>query len=118
MKSYPKALDNYRRLLAFHLNEMPPSFNYEMGNIYLNMGKYDSANSYLVRSVRSDPSNGYILYSMASCFYLRGKTEESLKWFERSFKTKTLEKSFVDHDALLASLQNDKRFKDLKKKYL
>ncbi len=118
MKGYPKALENYRRFLAFHPTDMPPSFNYEMGNIYLNTGKYDSANSYLVRAVRTDPLNGHVLYSMASCFYLRGKTEESLKWFERSFKTKALEKSFVDQDALLGPLQNDKRFKDLKKKYL
>ena len=89
-----------------------------MGNIYMNIGKYDSAHSYLIRSYQSDPSNGYILYSMASCIYLRGNIEESLKWFERSFKTNALGRSFVDHDTLLGSLQNDKRFKVLKKKYL
>ncbi|MEJ0082413.1 MAG: hypothetical protein WDM78_16010 [Puia sp.] len=55
---------------------------------------------------------------MAGCIYLRGNIEESLKWFERSFKTNALNKSFVDHDVLLGSLQEDKRFKDLKKKYL
>jgi tetratricopeptide (TPR) repeat protein len=116
--NYPKALENYRRFLAFHPKEIPSSVNYEIGNIYMNLGKYDSANSYLVRSYQSDPSDGYILYSMASCIYLRGNTEESLKWFERSFKTNALKKTVVDHDALLGSLQDDKRFKDLKKKYL
>ena len=118
MKNYVKALENYRKFLAFHPNEIPSSFSYEMGNIYMNMDKYDSAHSYLIRSYQNDPSNGYILYGMASCIYLRGNTEESLKWFERSFKTNALERSFVDHDALLGSLQNDKRFRDLKKKYL
>jgi tetratricopeptide (TPR) repeat protein len=118
MKNYTEALENYRKFLAFHPNELPSSFNYEMGNIYMNMGKYDSAHSYLIRSYQSDPSNGYILYSMASCIYLRGNIEESLKWFEKSFKTNALERSFVDHDMLLGSLQDDKRFKDLKKKYL
>ena len=89
-----------------------------MGNIYMNLGKYDSAHSYLIKSYQRDPSNGYILYSMASCIYLSGNIEESLKWFERSFKTNTLERDYVDQDALLRSLQDDKRFKDLKKKYL
>jgi tetratricopeptide (TPR) repeat protein len=118
IKNYPKALDNYRKFLAFYPKEIPSSFNYEMGNIYLNTGKYDSAYSYLVRSYQSGPPNGYILYSMASCIYLRGNIDESLKWFERSFKTNAFEKSFVDQDTLLGSLQNDKRFKDLKNKYL
>jgi tetratricopeptide (TPR) repeat protein len=118
MKNYPRALENYRKYLAFYPKEIPSSFNYEMGNIYLNTGKYDSANSYLVRSYQSGPPNGYIIYSMASCIYLRGNIDESLKWFERSFKTKAFDKSFVNQDKLLGSLQNDKRFKDLKNKYL
>ncbi len=118
MKNYGKALENYRKFLSFHPNEIPSSFNYEMGNIYMNMGKYDSAHNYLIRSYQSDPSNGYILYSMASCIYLGGNIEESLKWFERSFQTNALKRSFVDHDPLLGSLQDNKRFRDLKNKYL
>jgi hypothetical protein len=55
---------------------------------------------------------------MASCIYLQGNIETSLEWFERAFKTNALKRSFVDHDALLGSLQDDKRFRDLKKKYL
>ena len=118
IKNYSKALENNRKFLAFHPNEVPSSFNYEMGNIFMNTGKYDSAYNYLVRANQSDPSNGYILYSLAACIYLRGNVEESLKWFERSFKTNALERSFVDQDTLLGPLQNDKRFKDLKNKYL
>jgi tetratricopeptide (TPR) repeat protein len=115
---YSKALENYRRYLAFHPKEIPSSFNYEMGNVYMNLGKYDSARNYLTKSYQSDPVDGHVLYSMATCIYLSGNVEESLRWFQRSFETKTLDKTFVDRDALLGSLQNDKRFKDLKKKYL
>jgi|GEM_PF-1273222 len=118
IKNYQNALDSYRKFLTIQPNGVPPSFNYELGNIYLNMRQYDSAYNYLVRCYQSDSSNGYFLYSMASCIYLRGNTEESLKWFEKSFRTNKVEKSFVDHDALLGTLQDDKRFRDLKKKYL
>lgn len=117
IKNYQAALDSYTKYIASHPREIPTSFNYEMGNIYLNTGKFDSAFSYLSTSYQSDSTNGYVLYSMASCIYLRGNTEESLKWFERSFRTKALDRTFVDRDALLKPLQDDKRFKDLKKKY-
>ena len=112
------ALENYWKFIAFQPNETPSSFNYVMGNIYMNLGKYDSSYSYLIRSFRSDSSNGYILYSMASCIYLQGNIETSLEWFERSFQTNALKRSYVDHDMLLGSLQDDKRFRNLKKKYL
>ena len=115
---YDSALENYRRFIAFQPNGTPASVNYEMGNIYMNTGKSDSAYSYLYRAFQSDSSNGYILYSMATCIYLRGNIEESLKWFERAFQTNALKRSYVDKDALLGTLQDDKRFRDLKKKYL
>jgi tetratricopeptide (TPR) repeat protein len=115
---YPTALENSSKFIGFHENDVPSSLDYEIGNIYMNLGIYDSAYSYLIRSYHRDSTNGYILYSMASCIYLQGDTKKSLKWFERSFKTKAIERSFVEHDALLASLQDDKTFKFLKKKYL
>jgi len=115
---YDPALENYLKFITFQPNETPSSFNYIMGNIYMSIGKYDSAYSYLFRSFQSDASNGYNLYSMASCIYLKGNTDESLVWFERSFKTNALKRIFVDHDTLLGSLQDDKRFRELKKKYL
>jgi tetratricopeptide (TPR) repeat protein len=114
---YPGTLESYYKYIASHPDEIPTSFNYEMGNIYLNTGKFDSAYRYLFMSYQSDSANGYILYSIASCIYLRGNTGESLKWFERSFRTKALELNFVDQDMLLRPLQDEKRFRDLKKKY-
>jgi tetratricopeptide (TPR) repeat protein len=116
--NYDSALENYRRFIAFQPNETSLYYNYDMGNMYMYLGNYDSANRYLSKSFQSDPSNGYILYSMASYIYLQGNIETSLEWFERAFKTNALKRSFVDHDELLGSLQDDKRFRDLKKKYL
>ncbi len=116
--SYGEAMENYQKFIEFQPHERPASFNYTMGNIYINTGKYDSALTYLVRSLQSDSSNGFILYSMASCIYLQGNTETSLYWFERSFNTNALKRSFVDHDTILGALQEDKKFRDLKKKYL
>jgi tetratricopeptide (TPR) repeat protein len=114
---YTTAMESSTKFTGFREDEVS-SFDYEIGNVYMNLGKYDSAYSYLLRSYQRDSTNGYILYSMASCIYLQGDTKESLVWFERAFKARVFEKSYVEHDVLLASLQDDKNFKVLKKKYL
>ncbi len=117
LKNYSAALSDYQKSLSTRPGNTLASVYCEMGNIYLNVGKYDSAYDYLNKSYVKDSTNGLILYSMASCIYLKGNTEESLKWFERSFQTKALEKSYVENDNLLNSLKDDKRYKDLKRKY-
>jgi tetratricopeptide (TPR) repeat protein len=117
LRNYSAALPDYQKSLpSLPDNTLAAAYN-EMGNIYLNMGKYDSAYDCLNKSFLKDSTNGSVLYSIASCYYLKGNTEESFIWFEKSFQTKMLEKSAVENDVLLAALKDDKRYKDLKKKY-
>jgi tetratricopeptide (TPR) repeat protein len=117
LRNYSAAMPDYQKSLpSLPDNTLAAAYN-EMGNIYLNLGKYDSAYDYLNRSFLKDSTNGAVLYSIASCYYLKGNTDESLIWFEKSFQTKMLEKSAVENDVLLAALKDDKRYKDLKKKY-
>ena len=40
-----------------------------------------------------------------------------LAWFERSFQTKTPSYSEIKRDKLLADMRNNKKFKELLKKY-
>ncbi|MDP9040935.1 MAG: tetratricopeptide repeat protein, partial [Bacteroidota bacterium] len=117
LRNYSAALPDYQKSISsLPDNTLAAAYN-EIGNIYMNLGKYDSAYDYLNRSFLKDSTNGAVLYSIASCYYLKGNIEESLKWFEKSFQTKMLEKSAVENDILLAALKDDKRYKDLKKKY-
>jgi tetratricopeptide (TPR) repeat protein len=117
LRNFSAALPDYQKSLpSLPDNTLAAAYN-EMGNIYLNLRKYDSAYDCLNKSFLKDSTSGAVLYSIASCYYLKGNTEESFRWFERSFQTKMLEKSAVENDVLLAALKDDKRYKDLKKRY-
>ncbi len=93
------------------------TFNIELGVIYLNTGKLDSAAFFYRRAYAKDSTNGYASYGIGASLALMGKTDESFPWFERSFQTKTPQLRGDKKDKLLADMRNNKKFKELLKKY-
>lgn len=116
-QNYAKALDDYSRTILLKLDTSIASFNTEFGNIYLSLGKYDSALSYFYKSYAKNPNDGLCTYGIATAILSQGKTDESLAWFEKSFKTKAVKYSDIKKDKLIAAVRDDKRFKDLLKQY-
>jgi tetratricopeptide (TPR) repeat protein len=117
LQNYAAALTDYAKVYN-NMNGVPGlSLNNEMGNIYLNLGKYDSAYEYYDRARTKDSGNGAALYGLGSVLFLKGKPEDALAWFEKSFQTKTVNYNDVKKDKLIAALRDDKRFKALVKKY-
>ena len=117
MQNYPEALPFYTRSMALRLDTALPSFNLEMGTLYLHTGKYDSAYAFYQMAYLKDSTNGLASYGIASSVALQGKADESLTWFEKSFQTKTVNYSDFKKDKLLADLRNNKKFVDQLKKY-
>lgn len=117
LQNYPGALDNYTRSLNLRLDSSINSFNNELGNIYLNLGKYDSAYTYFNKSYTKDNNDGFATFGIAASVLSLGKKDESLTWFEKSFKTKAVKYSDIKKDKIIASIRDDKRFKELLKKY-
>ncbi len=118
LQNYPAALTDYAKVYPTVQNNPAIPINTEMGNIYLNMNKYDSAFDYYNRSYLKDSAgNGAAMYGIGSVFYLRGKPDDALVWFEKSFQTKKVNISDIKKDKLIAALRDDKRFKALIKKY-
>jgi tetratricopeptide (TPR) repeat protein len=116
LQNYTAALPFYSRSLALHLDTVK-SFPVEMGVVYLNTGKYDSAYYYYQRAYQRDSTNGLASYGIGSSLALQGKADESIVWFERSFRKKTPSYAEIKRDRLLAEMWNNKKFKDLVKKY-
>ncbi|MBC7902139.1 MAG: tetratricopeptide repeat protein [Gemmatimonadaceae bacterium] len=117
LKNWQAALPDYQLVSAQRLDSGLSSFNYEMATVYLNQAKYDSAIAYYNRDYVKDSSNGFLSYGIASAMLLKGKVDESLVWFEKCFKTKQKREKDIKNDPLIASIQDDKRFKALLKKY-
>ena len=117
LQNYTAALPMYVRSLSLHLDTVSTTFNIEMGNVYLNTGKYDSAYYFCQKAYQKDSTNGYASYGIGACLALQGKADESMVWFERSFQTKTPTYGEIKKDKLLGDVRNNKKFKELLKKY-
>lgn len=115
--NYAAALPFYSRYLGLHPDSVKTSFAIEMGVVYLNTGKYDSAYSFFRKAYQQDSTNGYASYGIGSSLALQRRTDESIAWFERSFRKKTPGYGEIKKDRLLADLRNNKKFKELLKKY-
>ena len=117
LQNYTMALPYYSRSLALHL-DTAHSFPVEMGVVYLNTGKYDSAYYYCHKAYQRDTTNGLASYGIGSSLALQGKADESIIWFERSFRMKTPSYAEIKRDRLLGDkIRNNQKFKDLLKKY-
>jgi tetratricopeptide (TPR) repeat protein len=117
LQNYPAALNSYSIFLNLKLDISVPSFNNELGRIYLNLGKYDSAYSFFSKSYAKDSTDGTAAYGIATALLSQGKKDDALIWFEKSFRTKPLKNSEIKKDKLIAAIRDDKRFKELMKKY-
>ena len=117
LQNYTAALPFYGVALQQRLDTGVGSFNIELGVIYLNTGKLDSAAFFYRKAYQKDSTNGYASYGIGASLALMGKTDESFPWFERSFQTKTPSYGEIKKDKLLAEMRNNKKFKELLKKY-
>ncbi|GGB03678.1 tetratricopeptide repeat protein [Puia dinghuensis] len=116
MQHYAEALPLYSR--ALQVDTVQASFPMEMGIVCLNTGRYDSAYLFCQRAWRQDSTNGYTAYCIGASLYLQGKVNESMTWFGKAFRKKTPAAAIIKRDQQLAALRDDKKFKELLKKYL
>ncbi len=114
---YNNALPDYIKYGSATRDSVPNTLQYQLGNIYLNLGRYDSAIVCFQKILSGDQANGSAMYGIGSSLFLKGKKEEALPWFEKSFQTKSIQSADVKKDKLIAGLKNEKDFKALMKKY-
>jgi tetratricopeptide (TPR) repeat protein len=115
--NYANALPYYSKCLNLKIDSASPTFNNELGSIYLNLKKYDSSFFYYNKSYDKNAGDGIACYGIATTKLLQGKKDESLTWFEKSFSLNDPKYAEIKKDKLIADIRDDKRFKQLLKKY-
>jgi tetratricopeptide (TPR) repeat protein len=116
-KEYALALSDFQKVIAARPVDKSASVYFEMGRVYLDLKKMDSSFLYMNKAYRIDTTNAQAMYGMAGCYYAKGNEDESLVWIEKALQQKTLDPAYVENDDLFASFKDDKRYRDLRKKY-
>ena len=114
---YKSALPDYLAARNQQLITDSASYNYQLGEIYLNLGQPDSSLACFEKQYAIDSNNGPVALGMATALVQKGKMDESLPLFEKALQTKTVTPRKLKNNKLIASIQDNKRFKDLLKKY-
>jgi tetratricopeptide (TPR) repeat protein len=114
---FSHALPDYIKSKTTGLDTVFSNLGCQLGNTYLNLGRYDSASTCYREILNKDTANAWALYGMGTCNFLKGNKGEALQWFERSFQTKLINSADIKKDRLIANLRNEKDFKALMKKY-
>lgn len=116
--NYTAALPDYLNWETQSPDSLSKNFYYELGSIYLNTGRYDSASTCFNKALSTNKNDGFSMYGIATSYFLKGNTQNAMDWFEKSFQTKMIQPGEIKKDKLIGDLKNDKNFKALVKKYL
>ena len=98
-------------------NYQPHSFRMELGYIYLQLGKSDSAQVQYQEILQQDSSDAQAWYGLAVVYVQKNQFDQALPHFERAFGYRTIKYATVKKDKLIAGIRDDKRYKSLIKKY-
>ncbi|MEP6750494.1 MAG: tetratricopeptide repeat protein [Bacteroidota bacterium] len=104
VQNWNDALKDYEVYRSRGIDSGVKEFDLQLGNIYLNTGKKDSAYSCFNRFYTADTTNGLAMYNMARVLYFTGKTDEALALFDRSFQTKMVTKSDIKKESLVFTI--------------
>jgi tetratricopeptide (TPR) repeat protein len=117
VQNWTAALPDYLKTIELELDSAQPGFSNELGRIYLQVAKYDSALLWFQKTIAKNAADQQALYGIASTYYLQNKMDDALTWFETLFKQGGFNFSSIKKDKLIAPIRDDKRFKALQKKY-
>lgn len=118
LSDYPHALSDYQTYRLLKKSAVQPkTFWVELGTIYLQMDKSDSAQSVFNSLLKVDSADAQAWYGMAIVYVQKNQFDQAMPCFEKAFGSGAIKYAVVKKDKLLASIRDDKRYKSLIKKY-
>jgi len=118
--NYQLALQRYQAIQLPDIETEAPGFNIELGYIYANLGRLDSALQVFNRAYQYNQLDAAACFGIGAITYMQhpGNADAYYSWFDKAFQRKKLDKDFVKKNPpLIDGLKNEKRYRDLVDKY-
>jgi len=84
-----------------------------LGNASKQTKNYGRALEAFQRALVLDPSNPSPIYQIGTVYALQGARDAAFRWLSKAKKTRRIDMTQIETDPALASLKNDRRFRDL-----
>lgn len=108
MGQYKSATTDYYHAFSLDSTLQSPDACYKMGITLLYQRQPDESLKYLLAVGNKDDIKGQSYYAIGCVYVLKKKQDEALNWFEKSFQTGLISKTYLRKDKLLESI--DKSF--------
>jgi tetratricopeptide (TPR) repeat protein len=105
---YKNATADYLNAFALDSAARTPDAYYNLGVAFLHQKDADQSLKFLSAVGNKDRLKGQSYYAIGCAYVFQRKQEEALKWFEKSFQTGLITKTYIRRDKLLESI--DKSF--------
>lgn len=116
-KQYRNATDDLIAAFGMDTASRTSDALYNIGIAFLYQKQPDQSIRFLSEVGNRDRLKGQSYYAIACAYVLQRKQQEALKWFEKSFQTGLITKSYIRKDKLLESIDKSfagtSAFKDL-----
>ena len=117
LKQYQNAIADYLGAFAQDSLTHTPDASYNIGIAFLQQRQVDLSIKFLSQISPKDKLKGQSYYGIACAYVQQKKQEEALKWFEKSFQTGMISRTYIRKDKLLESIDkafaNSSAFKEL-----
>ena len=119
MKDFKAALPDFQAMQRAGLDSANPAFNYQMGTIYLNQTPpvSDSAVYFFTKVIEANSADGNAAYGLGIAYVQKGRVDDAITWLDKTLQSKVTSAKKLKNDSRITTIQDDKRFKDLIKKY-
>ncbi|WP_118973853.1 tetratricopeptide repeat protein [Taibaiella koreensis] len=117
MGSYVEALTDYLAAKDLHLDEKTGTFYTELGDVYLNLNRFDSAAAQYTIAYSRNNADAGACYGLGKACYFQNRSNEAQGWMEKAFAGRSISRSRIKSDKMIANMREEQWFKKLMKKY-
>jgi tetratricopeptide (TPR) repeat protein len=117
LADFAHALPDYNASRKYITGRDLHHYRLELGTIYLQLGKSDSAQQSFYYVLINDSANVTAQYGIGAALAQKNQFDKAIPWFEKAFRSGNVKYGTIKRDKLIAGIKDDRQFKALIKKY-